>query len=82
MREAGVYVGGDPLDGSHSATSVRVRDGKRLLTDGPFAETKEIIGGYYIIECANLDEAVEWAARCPAVADGVVEVRPIIDMGG
>ena len=80
LRE-GMHTAGERLAGSSSATTVRARDGNRLITDGPYAETKEVLGGYYIIECDNLDEALEAAARCPAVAfGGSVEVRPIIGM--
>jgi hypothetical protein len=76
---AGVYLGGDGLQPTATATTVRVRDGGRVLTDGPFAETKEQLGGYYALECRDLDEALEWAARIPGAANGSVEVRPIID---
>jgi hypothetical protein len=78
-REAGVYLGGDGLQATATATTVRVRDGERLLTDGPFAETKEQLGGYYGLDCKDLDEALAWAARIPGAAIGSVEVRPIID---
>lgn len=72
---------GDPLADTDKATTVRVSDGQTLATDGPFAETKEQLGGYYIVECANLDEAIEAATKLPAVAaGGSVEVRPIVDM--
>jgi hypothetical protein len=77
MRTAGVLRSGGELKATHSATTVRVRDGKLLTTDGPFAETKEQLGGYYIVDVANLDEAVKWAARCPAAQGGSIEVRPI-----
>jgi len=80
LRE-GIHTAGERLAGSSTATTVRVRDGNRLVTDGPFAETKEVLGGYYIIECADLDKALEAAARCPAAMfGGSVEVRPIIGM--
>ena len=78
-REAGVFDGGDGLQGSATATTVRVRDGERLLTDGPFAETKEQLGGFYALECKDLDEALAWAARIPEAQFGAVEVRPVID---
>ena len=78
-REAGVFDGGDGLQGSAMATTVRVRDGERLLTDGPFAETKEQLGGFYALECKDLDEALAWAARIPEAQFGAVEVRPVID---
>ena len=76
----GIHVGGERLASSASATTVRVRDGNRLVTDGPYAETKEVLGGYYILDCDNLDEALEAAARCPAALGGSIEVRPIIGM--
>ena len=77
---AGAMVGGDPLEGPVTATTVRVRDGKRLVTDGPFAETKEALMGYYLIDCATLDEALDWAEKVPASPFGSIEVRPIMDM--
>jgi hypothetical protein len=80
VREAGVYLGGEALQPVTSATSVRVRDGERMTTDGPFAETKEALGGYYLLECRDLDEALDWAARCPAAKVGTVEVRPIWEL--
>ncbi|KQW87942.1 hypothetical protein ASC94_25985 [Massilia sp. Root418] len=73
---AGVMRSGSELAPVHTATTVRVRDGKIACTDGPFAETKEQLGGYYLIDCANLDEAIKWAARCPGAKDGSMEVRP------
>ncbi len=77
MREAGVLRGGAELKATHSATTVRVRDGKVVTTDGPFAETKEQLGGYYLIDVLHLDAAVSWAARCPAAQGGSIEVRPL-----
>ncbi len=77
MVKAGAYVGGDRLRPTRSATTVRSADGKTQVLDGPYAETKEQLGGYYIIEAPDLDAALSWAERCPAVATGVVEVRPI-----
>ena len=77
LREAGVYVGSVKLVESPSATSVRVRDGTTLMTDGPFAETKERLAGLYIVECADLDEALARAAELPGAKLGTVEVRPI-----
>jgi hypothetical protein len=73
----GQYLGGHPLYASSSATSVRVRDGKRLVTDGPFAETREQLGGYMIIDVKNRDEAVEIAARIPLARTSTIEVRPV-----
>jgi len=69
--------GGNALKPTATATTVRVREGKRLTTDGPFAETKEQLGGYYLIDVPNLDDAVHWAARCPAAMGGSIEVRPL-----
>jgi hypothetical protein len=77
--EAGVYVGGEGLQPIATATTVRVRDDERMLTDGPYAETKEQLGGYYLLECKDLDEALEWAARIPEAKTGAIEVRPIMD---
>ena len=77
MRNAGVLRSGAELKPTHSATTVRVRNGKPVTTDGPFAETREQLGGYYLIDVPNLDEAVRWAAQCPAASTGSVEVRPL-----
>ena len=74
-----VTVGGDELQDPDTATTIRVRDGETLTTDGPFAETKEQLGGYYLIDCASLDEALEFAARIPAAERGAVEVRPVVE---
>jgi hypothetical protein len=76
-KDKGVYVGGNALQPTSTATTVRVRDGKTFTVDGPFAETKEQIGGYYLIECQDLDEAIAWAARIPGASYGSIEVRPI-----
>lgn len=78
LGATGKMRGGEALHGTSSATTVRVRDGKRLTTDGPFAETKEQLGGFYFIEADNLDEAIEWAAKIPSVGHGSVEVRPVM----
>jgi hypothetical protein len=78
LREAGLLVGVQRLRSTESATSVRVHDGKTEITDGPFAVTKEVLAGYYILECADLDEAIKQAARVPSVRWGTVEVRPIM----
>jgi hypothetical protein len=77
MRAAGVLRGGAELKSTRTATTVRVKNGKTVTTDGPFAETKEQLGGYYLIDVANLDEAVKWAAQCPAAQGGSIEVRPL-----
>jgi hypothetical protein len=82
LVEQGIHRGGEPLAAPSAATSVRVRDGRRLVTDGPFAETKEVLGGYYIIECDDLDAALDAAARCPGAAYGTIEVRPLGAMPG
>lgn len=76
--EAGVMSAGDGLQPSSTATTVRVRDGETLLTDGPFAETKEQLNGFYILDVASLDDALAWAARIPDAAGGAVEVRPVM----
>jgi hypothetical protein len=78
MAQAGVIVNGDGLHPPHSATTLRVRDGKRHVQDGPFADTKEQLGGYFIIEAPDLDAALDWAARSPSAAYGSVEVRPVL----
>jgi hypothetical protein len=80
--EAGVMRGGEALEDANTATTVRVRDGKTLITDGPFAETKEQFGGFYLIEAPNLDEAIKWAARIPGAQRGSIEVRPIWEIPG
>jgi hypothetical protein len=76
------YLGASPLHPVALATSVRVRDGKRLVTDGPFAETHEQLGGYFLIEASDLDEAISIAARIPGAREGTVEVRPVVDLPG
>lgn len=78
MSKAGVLRGGDALKPVATATTVRIRGGKTLTTDGPFAETKEQLGGYYLIDVANLEEALKWAAKCPSAAFGSIEVRPVM----
>ncbi|GLQ15758.1 YciI family protein [Maritalea porphyrae] len=77
-REAGVMVAGDALEAVSTATSVRIRNGQTELTDGPFAETKEALGGYYLLECKDLDQALEWAAKIPTAKYGTIEVRPVM----
>ena len=78
MMEAGVYVDCAPLQPVSATTTVRVRDGEVLVTDGPAAEIKEQFGGYTLVECADLDEALKWAATIPAAGEGCVEVRPVV----
>ena len=80
LEDAGALVAGDPLHGTDAATTVRVRDGETQVTDGPFAETKEVLGGYYVIDCPDLDTALGHAARVPNVGYGSIEVRPVMDM--
>ena len=77
LVEAGIYVGGNPLQAPETGTTVRLKDGKRRVQDGPFADTKEQLGGFTILELPSLDAALEWAARCPAASIGAVEVRPV-----
>jgi hypothetical protein len=81
MAKAGVLVDCAPLQPVTAATTVRVRDDATLLTDGPAAEIKEHFGGYTLVECADLDEALKWAATMPAARAGSVEVRPVVDVG-
>jgi hypothetical protein len=80
MERRGVLRGGERLRPTSDATTVQVRDGKTLTVDGPFAETKEQIGGYYLVDCKDLDEAIEVAAKIPGAKFGSIEVRPIWDM--
>jgi hypothetical protein len=80
LRNSGVHVAGDALLGTETATTVRVRDGETHITDGPFAETKELLAGYYIVDTPDLDTALEHAAKIPSVGRGSVEVRPVMDM--
>jgi hypothetical protein len=79
LKDEGVFVDGDALQGIEVATTVRSRDGEIQLTDGPFAETKEFLGGYYVIDCPDLDTALGWASRVPNIDYGSVEVRPVWD---
>ena len=82
LRARGQYLSASPLHSVETATSVRVRDGKKLVTDGPFAETREQLGGYYLIDAENLDEAIAIAERIPAARKGTVEIRPIVELSG
>ena len=77
LVESGIFVGGDPLEAPETGTTIRIREGKRGVQDGPYADAKEQLGGFTILELPSLDEAMEWAARCPAASDGAVEVRPL-----
>ena len=78
-QAAGVLLGGEGLQPTATATTVRVRDGEALFTDGPFAETREQLGGYYLLDCKDLDDAIGWAAKIPGAQSGSVEVRPVMD---
>ena len=80
IRAAGQYVAGEALHPSTTATTVRVRNGRTLTTDGPFAETKEQLGGFYILEAADLNDALQIAARIPEARSGSIEVRPVMDL--
>jgi hypothetical protein len=82
LVEAGAMVAGEALQGAGTASTVQVRDGKRIVTDGPFIESKEVIGGYYVIDVANLDEALDWAAKIPNSHFGTIEVRPVMEFDG
>jgi len=77
LVESGVFVGGDPLQVPETGTTIRIKEGKRSVQDGPYADTKEQLGGLTILELPSLDAALEWAARCPAASCGAVEVRPL-----
>ena len=79
IKEKGSYRAGEPLHPTSSATTVRVTDGRIVTTDGPYAETREQMGGFYIVDCANLDEAIEIAAKIPHAKQGCIEVRPVMD---
>ncbi|MGR3662931.1 MAG: YciI family protein [Paracoccaceae bacterium] len=78
LKKDGAWIAGDALQGVDTATSVRVRDGKTETMDGPFAETKERLGGYYLFECADLDTALKYAAMIPSAAHGTIEVRAVM----
>src|SRR5262244_242536 len=82
LHQKGQYRGAGPLHPVATATSVRVRDGKRVVTDGPFAETREQLGGFYLIEAASLDEALDVAERIPPAKVGTIEIRPVMEIDG
>ena len=82
LHASGKYVAASPLHPTSAATSVRVREGKRVVTDGPFAETREQLGGYYLIEARHLDEAIDVAGRIPGARRGTVEIRPVMEIPG
>lgn len=77
LVEAGIYAGGDPLEVPETGTTVQIKEGMRRVQDGPFADTKEQLGGFIILELSSLDAALDWAARCPAASAGAVEIRPL-----
>ena len=79
MKKAGVSTQGDALQPTATATTVRDNGGEPLVTDGPFAETKEQLGGYYLLDVADLDEAIKWAHKCPGAQNGTIELRPIME---
>lgn len=82
LNDNGNYLSAGPLHPVATATSVRIREGKRLVTDGPFAETREQLGGYYLIEAKNLDEAISIAERIPVASVGTIEIRPVLEITG
>ena len=82
LKSNGQYLAASPLQPVSTATSVSVRDGKRLVTDGPFAETREQLGGYFMVEAKNLDEAIDIAGRIPGARKGTVEIRPVVEIPG
>ena len=82
LKASGKYISASPLQPVATATSVRVRQGKRLVTDGPFAETREQLGGYYLIDAKDLDDAIAIASKIPAAKKGTVEVRPVMELEG
>ncbi len=81
LRESGQYLGGEALQPVSDATTVSVREGTRIVTDGPFAETKEHLGGYYLVDARDLDAAIDVAARIPGARFGKIEIRPILEFG-
>lgn len=81
FQDDGVFVAGEALEATDTATCVRIRNGETEITDGPFAETKEQLGGFYMFDCANLDEAIKYAKLIPTAKYGTVEVRPVMNIG-
>lgn len=79
MQKSGVMQGGEALHPTPAATTVRVRNGETVATDGPFAETREQLGGFYLVDCKDLDQAIEWAARMPNADRGSIEIRPVME---
>jgi len=82
LHSKGQFLGASPLHPTSTATSIRMREGKSLVTDGPYAETREQLGGYFVIDAKNLDEAINIASKVPAAKWGTVEIRPILEIGG
>jgi hypothetical protein len=82
LNTSGQYINASPLHSISTATSVRVRNGKRLVTDGPFAETREQLGGYYLVDVSDLDEAIRIAERIPPARFGTIEIRPVMEISG
>jgi hypothetical protein len=82
MHKAGVVISSGPLEQPPAARTLRLRNGKPMVTDGPFAEIKEVIGGYFVLECGSIDEALEWAATLPSARYGAIEVRPLMRLPG
>jgi hypothetical protein len=82
IKASGQYLGANPLHPTATATSIRMREGKRLMTDGPFAETREQLGGYFLIDAKDLDEAIGIAAQIPGARHGTVEIRPVMEIAG
>jgi hypothetical protein len=80
VRQRGAFLSGEPLQPTTMATTVRLREGQALTSDGPFAETREQLGGFYILECKDLDEAIELAAKIPTAKEGSIEIRPILEL--
>jgi hypothetical protein len=79
IKASGAFVAGEGLEATNAATTLRIRDGETSLTDGPFAETREQLGGFYLLECADLDEAVKWASKVPQAYTGSIEIRPVMN---
>ena len=79
ITKSGAFVAGEALEATNAATTLRLRDGEPVLSDGPFAETREQLGGFYVLECRDLDEAVGWAKKVPSVGGGAVEIRPVMN---
>ena len=79
VTEAGAMLGGEGLQPSGTATTVQVREGNTITSDGPFADTREQLGGYYLLDCRDLDEAIRWAAKIPGALNGTIEIRPVMD---